>query len=379
MANNNEKKFYERISKLPVDTVVDIIKNEAINYGDVFAKRLGQNKDLEKWLFQHKTVNTYQTIYVRNEEGHMKHKNVQTTKVRPTSNGHDQICYLIDLANKYDSFELLEVINKALPLIIAKTVNEDAYFKVEDVRNEAKKTVMEVDFREIGIKYLQLPLYMQDKNVLLSFFEHEDITSSLIDNGYTMAKILITEFGDELLDEEINKLTTYIYSRLERMEEQIISIDQPALTRKADELISKSKLCHLDTTEIKQTINELKKCDSDVRHNLKAKYNRELSRYFKLLKPIYEKHELDADDINDELADLYLDLNKTYEIINDELYVNQSRKHDEQIKQLEIILTKEIKGAKTPAKKKFSVVDIWDRDKAPEQKCTFLPDRDGGM
>jgi len=216
---------------------------------------------------------------------------------------------------------------------------------------------------------------------LLSFFENEEITNSLFDSGYSIAKTLMTEYEDELLDDEITKLVTYIYSRLERMEEQIINIEKPAFTKKVDQMIKGYKEGKETTLEsVEQTIKKLQDCNSDVRHNLKAKYNRELSRYFKLLKPYYKKHELDADDVNHELAELYVDLAKTYEIINDETYVNASRKHDAQIVELNGIL-KQLKPStkKTEKKKKFSVIDIWDNDRLSSIPRGGVADRDGGM
>ena len=364
MVESKVKQFKDRIRKLSPNQVVEIIEKESINYADIFALKLQDEKVLEKWLYQNKVVNLYTLTYVRDEkDGRMKAKQVKNSKVRPTSNGQQQIMYMIDLAKRYDSRSLMDIVDKAIKMTISKAAAGEAYYYVENPESEGKKKVMELDFDELASKYLKLPREMQSKDAILAFFESDEITENLVDSGYALAKLLMTEFDKKLTPRDIKKLVNYINSRLVRMEEKIIAIGDKGITNQADSLIEKlNKGEAVHEWELDRVINNLKKCNSDVRHALKAKYNRELSRYFRLLKPIYDKHELDANDKNHELAELYVDLTKTYDIINDDYYVEMSRKHDRQIAELEKHMKAGNYQKAQPFKKsKFNIVEILDK------------------
>jgi len=331
MIKTKYQEFKERSQNMSVKNLIETIEKEEINYGDILADKLSDQNVLNKWLFDHKKVSTFSTQYKRNAEGRMEGFLVESGKVRPTSDGKAQLIYLLKMARKYDSEKLANVANYVTKMLIEDAINEGHYFRT-DASGKAAKVVVSHDFSEVLENYLQLPDEMIWGSTLLKFLQNDSISSTLNKkDGYIALKMLTSK--DRKYDvDELKKIVGYVDGRLVRMEEQMISLDDRTLDKKVRKTLQaivddKSVL----QPDIVKLLESLEKCNSEVRHNYKAKYNHELNRYFKMFKSYNQMYEIYGKAKYRPFAELYSDLGKTYEIVNDQQFVESSRRNDKYI------------------------------------------------
>lgn len=331
MVKTKYQDFKDRSDNMSVRLLIETIEKEEINYGDILAEKLSDETALRKWIFDYKKVSTFQTQYRRNAEGRMEGYIVESGKVRPTSDGKTQLIYLLNMAKKYNSTKLASVVNNIARMLIEDAINEGHYYKT-DVSGKAVKVVVSHDFSEVLENYLQLPEEMISGTTLIKFLQHDSIASTLNKkDGYSALKIL-TNKNKKYDADELKKIVGYVDGRLVRMEEQMISLDDKALdkkVRKTLQYIVDGK--SVSQPDIIKLIESLEKCNSDVRHNYKAKYNHELNRYFKMFKNYNQMYEIHGKAKFRPFAELYSDLGKTYEIVNDQQFVDASRRNDKYI------------------------------------------------
>lgn len=336
MIESKTQEFKNRVKDLSVGSLIQAIKKEEINYGDILAEKLKDEKELKRWLFDYKKVNTYQTQYRRNAEGRMEAYSVESGKVRPTSDGKEHAIYLLKMAKKYGSEALAEIANKVIVMLIDESVNEGHYYKTEATGNALKQVVSQ-NFSEVLSNYLNLDYSMMQYETLLKFLQHDSVASQLSKaDGYNALKILTNNpWGNSYSSDELKKIVGYVDGRLMRMEEQMISLNDKPLEKKVRQILQTivdNKCVDLDV--LKKVTYDLEQRDSEVRHNYKAKYNHELNRYFKMFKNYNQLYEMFGKAKYRVFSELYSDLEKTYDFVNDQEFVDATRRTDKYIKML---------------------------------------------